>query len=77
MKAVQNPVYTIARAAQRAGLTVHQVRTYLDMELVLAYTRDLSHSEIARHLKQPMDTVKTWIRRGLHTLKRGIHEVSR
>jgi MerR family mercuric resistance operon transcriptional regulator len=34
MKAVQNSVFTIANAAQRAGLTVHQVRTYLDMELV-------------------------------------------
>lgn len=34
MKAAQNSVYTITRAAQRAGLTVHQVRTYLDMALV-------------------------------------------
>ncbi len=34
MKAAQNSLYTIASAAQRAGLTVHQVRTYLDMGLV-------------------------------------------
>jgi RNA polymerase sigma-70 factor (ECF subfamily) len=37
--------------------------------IVLAYTHGLSHGELASHLKQPLGTVKTWIRRGLDKLK--------
>jgi RNA polymerase sigma factor (sigma-70 family) len=35
----------------------------------LAYIRDLSHSDLARQLKLPLGTVKTWIRRGLDQLR--------
>ena len=37
--------------------------------LSLAYVRDLSHGELARQLKLPLGTVKTWIRRGLDQLR--------
>lgn len=37
--------------------------------IVLAFFEGLSHSELAGHMRQPLGTVKTWIRRGLERLK--------
>lgn len=37
--------------------------------LALAFYRGLSHSELARHLKQPLGTVKSWVRRALERLR--------
>lgn len=37
--------------------------------LALAYYQGLSHSEVAAHLQQPLGTVKSWVRRGLQSLR--------
>jgi RNA polymerase sigma-70 factor (ECF subfamily) len=42
--------------------------------ITLAYVHGLSHAELAQHLRQPLGTVKTWIRRGLEKLKSCLDE---
>ena len=37
--------------------------------IMLAFFQGLSHSELAQHMRQPLGTVKTWVRRGLERLK--------
>ena len=37
--------------------------------ITLAYLHGLSHGELAQHMREPLGTVKTWIRRGLAKLK--------
>jgi RNA polymerase sigma-70 factor (ECF subfamily) len=37
--------------------------------VMLAFYDGLSHSELAVHLREPLGTVKTWVRRGLMQLK--------
>ena len=37
--------------------------------LALAYYQGLSHAEVAEHLSQPLGTVKSWLRRGLQSLR--------
>jgi RNA polymerase sigma factor (sigma-70 family) len=37
--------------------------------IALAFYQGLSHSELALHLRQPLGTVKSWVRRGLQRLK--------
>lgn len=38
--------------------------------LVLAYQHGLTHSDLAAHLRKPLGTVKTWVRRGMQNLRR-------
>ena len=38
--------------------------------LVLAFQHGLSHGDLAAHLDKPLGTVKTWVRRGMDSLRR-------
>jgi RNA polymerase sigma-70 factor (ECF subfamily) len=42
--------------------------------IVLAFVNGLSHSEVAAHIKAPLGSVKSWIRRGLLSLRRCLEE---
>ncbi len=60
-----------------AGADVHQVRECIDglagdqkQAIALAFFQGLSHGEMAKHLRQPLGTVKSWVRRGLERLKK-------
>lgn len=55
-----------AQAVQRclAGLSGEQQQS-----IALAFYQGLSHAELAAHLRQPLGTVKSWVRRGLMSLK--------
>jgi RNA polymerase sigma factor (sigma-70 family) len=44
--------------------------------LALAYYQGLSHSEVADQLGQPLGTVKSWVRRGLQSLKNCLERAS-
>jgi RNA polymerase sigma-70 factor (ECF subfamily) len=37
--------------------------------VALAFYQGLSHAEVAEQLRQPLGTVKSWVRRALMTLK--------
>jgi len=37
--------------------------------IALAFFQGFSHAELARHLQQPLGTVKSWVRRGLERLR--------
>ena len=38
--------------------------------IALAFFQGLSHAELAAHMKEPLGTIKSWVRRGLDRLKR-------
>jgi RNA polymerase sigma-70 factor (ECF subfamily) len=42
--------------------------------IALAFFHGLSHGELAAHLREPLGTVKSWVRRGLAKLRRCLDE---
>jgi RNA polymerase sigma-70 factor, ECF subfamily len=58
-----------SRAAAALAECLKQLNGNQRQSIMLAYAHGLSHGELAQHLKEPLGTVKTWIRRGLEKLK--------
>ncbi len=67
------PLPDAALGTNRDAHDVHRCLDELDAEqrqsIALAFFHGLSHSELASHMKKPLGTVKTHIRRGLLRLK--------
>lgn len=61
-----------ARRAQRVRSLMAELNPRQKQAIELAYFEGLSHSEIAERLKEPLGTVKSWIRNGLLRLKQGL-----
>jgi RNA polymerase sigma-70 factor (ECF subfamily) len=64
------------RRATRVRELMNSLNPQQRRAIELAYFEGLSHSEIANALKEPLGTVKSWIRSGLLRLKEGLQTAS-
>ncbi|HET9765010.1 MAG TPA: sigma-70 family RNA polymerase sigma factor [Casimicrobiaceae bacterium] len=55
--------------ARAIGRCVETLEAGQKQVIALAFFQGLSHAELASHLRQPLGTVKSWIRRGLERLR--------
>ena len=60
------------RRAERVRAVMGALNPQQKKVIELAYFEGLSHTEIAETLKEPLGTVKSWIRNGLLRLKEGL-----
>ena len=65
------PLELLSQATQARELETCMQQLSADQRrsLALAYYQGLSHSEVAEHIGQPLGSVKSWVRRGLQSLK--------
>jgi len=65
------PMEQLMNSSDAAALArcLRQLEAKQRQSIMLAFFNGLSHSEVAGHMKQPLGTVKTWVRRGLERLK--------
>ena len=65
------PMDLLGRASDRRELTqcMEQLTSPQRQSVALAFFDGLSHAEVAAHLREPLGTVKSWVRRALMTLK--------
>ena len=55
--------------AQRLRHCLQALDAVQRQAIALAFYDGLTHSELAEHMRQPLGTVKAWVRRGLERLK--------
>ncbi len=58
-----------ASDARQLGACMQALTPVQRQSLALAFFDGLSHAEVAEHLRQPLGTVKSWVRRALSSLK--------
>jgi RNA polymerase sigma-70 factor (ECF subfamily) len=65
------PMEQLMNSSDAAALArcLRQLEAKQRQSIMLAFFHGLSHSELADHMRQPLGTVKTWVRRGLERLK--------
>ncbi len=65
------PLEELARSADAKALgeCLRRLEAKQRQAIMLAFYEGLSHSELASHMREPLGTVKTWVRRGLERLK--------
>lgn len=65
------PLELLSRAAdaRRLGECMDKLSTLQKQSIALAFFHGLSHAEVAVQLRQPLGTVKSWVRRSLLVLK--------
>ncbi len=64
------------RRAKRVRELMASLNPQQKRAIELAYFEGMSHSEIANALREPLGTVKSWIRNGLLRLKEGLQATS-
>ena len=62
------------RKAERVRSLMASLAPQQKRAIELAYFEGMSHTEIAAALKEPLGTVKSWIRNGLLKLKEGLQQ---
>jgi RNA polymerase sigma factor (sigma-70 family) len=65
------PLDLLSRAAEARSLAARmdQLSPSQRQSVALAFFQGLSHAEVAIQMRQPLGTVKSWVRRSLATLK--------
>jgi RNA polymerase sigma-70 factor (ECF subfamily) len=58
-----------AKDAQALARCLKSLEARQRQAIALAFYDGLSHAELANHMREPLGTVKTWVRRGLLRLK--------
>jgi RNA polymerase sigma-70 factor, ECF subfamily len=64
------------RRAEKVRVLMSSLAPQQKRAIELAYFEGLSHTEISATLKEPLGTVKSWIRNGLLRLKEGLQATS-